>query len=123
MLNSKTKKAREKIVEAVKKELAELAVAIEAVEHNREVIIEIISPKLKAVIFAEPTDKTPMAHWHSAAENLCVVPGAWDSINTCHYRKATTTATSWEALVAALRVGFLAAADGSAFAGAVTTKP
>jgi len=123
MHSSRNKKSRQEIVAAIQKALADLPIQIETQEKNREVIIHLIGPKLKAMVSAEPQDTTPIIHWHSAQENLQRVPGAWSSINTYHYRKATSVVSTWEDLIATLRTGFLATIDGTAFATPVEALP
>lgn len=56
-----------------------------------------------------------LAHWYNARRNLQHVVGGFDSVNTSHFRKATTYRDNAEQFAAALSVACRAIETGAAF--------
>lgn len=106
----RTKAGRDKVVSAI----ADTAASIGAdCEHesigSREVDVEVRRGPYRAVMWfdaAEPVGAF-LIHWNVTLDSEATYPKDFPaSLNTCHYRKATSQASTLEGLLLALETGF-----------------
>lgn len=82
---------------------------------DRCVTLVFKSDDLGVMMHLDPALGVPLLHWFGARHPLVYMPGAWQSVNPHHKRKATSYPEDLERMLAQMTWGIDAANDGSAF--------